>query len=274
VNIGPLAIPVAPLILLASFLLAVAAGRILSLGAAVADTPLFNSLLAGLIVSRLAFVAEYLPAFRSDWIKIFDIRDLGFDLLPGVVVGVLVLLWTIVRRAHVRRPLIAAALVGFLCWGAATAAVKVLGQEAVLPRLALVDVSSHGRTLARTDGKPLVVNLWASWCAPCRSEMPMLTDVQRAVPGIDLALVDQGESAATVSAYLSDQGLKADKVLLDPAMAFARSVDARGFPTTLFYDSQGVLLAVHLGPFSRATFQHAIETLYPELQSSDHASAD
>jgi thiol-disulfide isomerase/thioredoxin len=274
VNIGPLAIPVAPLILLASVLLAVAAGRIVSRGAAVADTPLFNSLLAGLIASRLAFVAEYLPAYRVDWIKVFDIRDLGFDLVPGVIVGVLVLLWAIVRRAHVRRPLLVAAVVGFLFWGGAFAAVKVFGRDEVLPRLALVDVSGHGRTLARTDGKPLVVNLWASWCPPCRSEMPMLTGVQRDVPGIDLALVDQGESAATVSAYLSDQGLRPDNVLLDPDMAFARSVNARGFPTTLFYDSQGVLLAVHLGPLSRATFQHAIETLYPALQSSGHASAD
>jgi thiol-disulfide isomerase/thioredoxin len=263
VNIGHLAFPVAPLILLASVLLAVAAGRVVSLGTAVADAPLFNAVLAGLIAARLAFVAEYLPAYRTDWLKIFDIRDLGFDLLPGLFVGVVLLLWVLVRRAHVRRPLIVAAIVGFVCWGGASAAVHGFGPQETLPRLALADVSGHARTLARTDGKPLVVNLWASWCAPCRSEMPMLTDVQRDMPGIDLALVNQGESALTVSGYLADQGLKPDSVLLDPAMAFARSVGTRGFPTTLFYDSQGVLLAVHLGPFSRATFQHAIETLYP-----------
>jgi thiol-disulfide isomerase/thioredoxin len=268
VNFGHLAIPAGPLILFACVLLALVAGRVASRGSAVADAPLFNAVLAGLIAARLAFVAEYLPAYRSEWIKILDFRDLGFDWLPGVIVGVAVLLWVIVRKAQVRRPLIVAAVVGMLSWGGAMGAVKVFQQEEVLPELMLADISGHARTLARTDGKPLVVNLWASWCAPCRSEMPMLTDVQRDVPGIDLALVNQGESTSTVEGYLSDQGLEPNNILLDTDMAFARSVDARGFPTTLFYDSQGVLLAVHLGPFSRATFQHAVETLYPSLAAS------
>jgi hypothetical protein len=52
-------------------------------------------------------------------------------------------------------------------------------------------------------------------------------------------------------------------LVLDPSLAVARAVGARAYPTTLFYDGKGKLLAVHLGPFSQATFQNALETLYP-----------
>jgi thiol-disulfide isomerase/thioredoxin len=271
-NIGHWAIPTAPLILFASVVLAVVAGRLVSRGAPLADAPVMNSVLVALVVSRLSFVGHYLPAYRTDWIKILDIRDQGFDPLPGVVVGAAMLAWVLVRRAHLRRAVAVAALAGVVGWSTATWAASLAAREETLPPVALVDLGGHARTLARTDGKPLVVNLWASWCAPCRSEMPMLTEVQRDLPGIDLALVDQGESAATVADFLAAQGLKSDNVLLDPQMAVALWVNARGFPTTLFYDSRGTLLAVHLGPFSRATFQHAIETLYPALPGLAQAS--
>jgi thiol-disulfide isomerase/thioredoxin len=222
-----------------------------------------NSVIVGLVVARLSFVAHYLPAYKGDVLKMLDFRDLGFDLLPGVVAGALVLLWVVTRRARLRRAAIFAVLAGSFTWGVATAVAATGSESSYLPAVSVVDLNGKLQSLARHDGKPLVVNLWASWCAPCRREMPVLAQVQADVPSVDLEFVNQGESPATVNDFLASQGLSLRNLELDPSLAVARAVGARAFPTTLFYDGTGKLLAVHLGPFSRATFQSALETLYP-----------
>jgi len=78
-----------------------------------------------------------------------------------------------------------------------------------------------------------------------------------------VALVNQGETPQTVRAFLDTQQLSANSVLLDPSLRWAKASHTQGFPTTLFYAADGTLLAAHLGPFSRATFERAIQTVYP-----------
>jgi thiol-disulfide isomerase/thioredoxin len=262
-NIGPFSFPVAPLILLVSVAIAVLVARFAGRGTPHAERVVVNSVIVGLVVSRLSFVAHYLPAYKGDVLKMLDFRDLGFDLLPGVVAGALLLLWVVMRRVQSRRAAILAALAGVFSWSIATAFAGTGSESASLPAVSVVDMNGKLQTLARNDGKPLVVNLWASWCAPCRSEMPVLAQAQREFVGVDVAFVNQGESRATVSDFVTTQGISLQNLVLDPSLAVARAVGARAYPTTLFYDGKGKLLAVHLGPFSQATFQNALETLYP-----------
>jgi thiol-disulfide isomerase/thioredoxin len=274
-NLGKLALPVAPLIFFVSVGVALLVSRLVSRGVRgdhtrveLREAPVFGIVLISLVVSRLWFVGSYLPAYRSNLWSMVDFRDLGFDARAGVVTGIALSIFVLLRRPPMRRAIALAALAGVSCWAIATAAAGHGDEHETMPAVTLHDLDGHARTLQRTNGRPLVVNLWASWCGPCRAEMPMLTAVQRDMPSIDIALVNQGETPETVRAFLDAQQLSANSVLLDPALGWAKASHTRGFPTTLFYAADGTLLAAHLGPFSRATFERAIETLYPAAMTA------
>jgi thiol-disulfide isomerase/thioredoxin len=98
----------------------------------------------------------------------------------------------------------------------------------------------------------MVVNLWASWCGPCRQEMPVLAQAQRQQPHIAFVFVNQGETADVVRRYLAGSGLALKEVLLDPASSVGAAVASRGLPTTLFYDAQGRQVDAHFGVLNAA----------------------
>ncbi|RAS33298.1 TlpA family protein disulfide reductase [Paraburkholderia bryophila] len=263
-NIGPCSFPVAPLILLANIGIALWVARKASHGGPAAETTILYSVVAGLLASRLAFVGQYLPAYRGDVLKMLDFRDLGFDPVPGAVAGAVVLLVMVAKRRDVRRAATLAAFAGCASWGLATAFADTEAPAASLPAVNVLDMNGNPQPLAYNDGKPLVLNLWASWCGPCRAEMPVLAEAQRDFTQVDIAFINQGESEAAVNGFVTEHGLVLHNLARDPNLSVARAVGARAFPTTLFYDHTGKLLAMHLGPFSRATFEQALETLYPK----------
>lgn len=109
-------------------------------------------------------------------------------------------------------------------------------------------------TLVRLDafrGKPIVVNLWASWCAPCRREMPLLINEQRRNPGVAFVFVNQGESLETVRNFLDDHGGKVANVILDDRKMLMQLAGVAALPTTLFFDRDGTLRNFHMGELSR-----------------------
>ena len=106
---------------------------------------------------------------------------------------------------------------------------------------------------ADLKGRPVVVNLWATWCPPCRREMPLLAEVAAGRPDVVFLFVNQREPEDRVRAYLELAGLTLASVLLDPKGDFARVHVAVGLPVTLFIGRDGVLKAAHLGEIDRAT---------------------
>jgi len=101
--------------------------------------------------------------------------------------------------------------------------------------------------LAAADGRPTVINLWATWCPPCRREMPALAQAQDVHPDVRFLFVNQGEGQAQVAGWLEEAGLEIDNVLLDPAMAVPRHYGTVGLPVTLFLGPDGRLAEVHVG---------------------------
>jgi thiol-disulfide isomerase/thioredoxin len=260
-QLSNLGIPVPPLIFFVSMVTAVVGGRFVTKRGEHADSSIFTSIYVGLFVARLSFVAHYLPAYRQEWKSIFDFRDLGFDPLPGVVAGLLVLLYVFFRKPHFRRAHGVALIVGTACWFVGTAATVATTADASLPAITLFD--THGKVRQLGDGKRklTVVNLWASWCGPCRSEMPSLVRAQREMQDIEIDFVNQGESIDSVYAFFAENNIWPSRVLLDARLDVARHMKVRAFPTTLFFDEYGRLLSTHLGPYSRATFQEAVRTV-------------
>lgn len=254
VSVGPLALGMAQVLLIVSFLLALLVGWWTGRRSACNPEPqLFRLLLTGLLVARLAFVVRYFELYRESPWSMLDVRDGGFLALPGLLASLALGIWLVWRDARLRRPLGQGLLVGVLVWSGGHLLHQALERSSRLPSQTLVDLHGQPVQLADYRGQPLVINLWATWCPPCRREMPVLEDAQQRYPGVAFVLVNQGEGRAEIDAFLQEQSLALEHVLLDPHSQTMRDTGARALPTTLFFSADGRLVDTHMGELTRAS---------------------
>ncbi|MXU63990.1 TlpA family protein disulfide reductase [Oceanomicrobium pacificus] len=90
-----------------------------------------------------------------------------------------------------------------------------------------------------TNGQLRVVNFWATWCAPCRAEMPTLDRLSEARPGSVLAIATGRNTLSGLKSFNAETGVEHLPILLDPKGALARSLGVLGLPTTLILDAEG-----------------------------------
>jgi cytochrome c biogenesis protein CcmG, thiol:disulfide interchange protein DsbE len=125
-----------------------------------------------------------------------------------------------------------------------------------LPEVTLVGFAGHSDVvLTRYRGRPLVINLWATWCAPCVEEMPALQQVATATRGTVAFLgVNVADDPDAARAFVAKLGITYD-LASDPHQDFARRVAAFGMPTTLLVDPQGTIVYRRTGPLDAAALR-------------------
>ncbi len=116
-----------------------------------------------------------------------------------------------------------------------------------LPPARFTTLDGAPRTLADYAGKPLVVNLWATWCIPCVAELPEL-DRLAASGAVVLAVSADRGGAATVRPFAAAHHLDHLTLLLDPSNEAVSALGVAGFPTTLLIGADGKLRGTMEGP--------------------------
>lgn len=217
--------------------------------------------LAVILGGRIPFVATYFSMYADEPVSFVDIRDGGFISVTAILSGfVVALLISRHVRSH-RRPLLIALFCGCVVWSCGTFYLISQRPTHSLPRLNLLSLEGKHVQLDAFRGRPVVVNLWASWCPPCRREMSVLQSAQARNSDITFIFVNQSEGLETTRQYLEKENLHLQNVLLDDRAEFARLSSAKGTPTTLFYDRHGRLIESRIGELSAATLEHFLVQL-------------
>ena len=123
-------------------------------------------------------------------------------------------------------------------------------QPRPVPELRIQDDQGHDLTLADFRGRVALLNVWATWCVPCRQEMPTLDRLQARLGGKDflvMALSIDRKGAEAVRGFYREVGVEKLAIYVDPSGKGSRSLAIPGVPTTLLIDRKGREVARKMG---------------------------
>jgi thiol-disulfide isomerase/thioredoxin len=124
----------------------------------------------------------------------------------------------------------------------------VFSEAKALPIVPVHDSGDAPHDLATWEGKWVVLNFWATWCAPCRQEMPSLDRLQAAMPGIAVLPVATGRnSVAAIEKFYAEAGVANLPILRDPKSELARKMGVMGLPVTVILNPKGQEVARLIG---------------------------
>ena len=134
------------------------------------------------------------------------------------------------------------------------------------PDFTVYDIDGNPVNLSDFEGKPTILNFWASWCGPCKSEMPDLEEAyQEYGDVINFVIVDltdgSSETVETASAYIESQGYTFP-VYYDTDLDGATTYGVTAIPLTYFIDADGNLVAYHQGAMSADILSQGISLIY------------
>ncbi len=135
-----------------------------------------------------------------------------------------------------------------------------------LPEFSLTNIDGEMQSIGSWPGKAMIVNFWATWCAPCLREIPLLVDYQRRYRE-DLALQVVGiavDQIVPVKAFMNDMAMNYPVLIgqadaMDAAAAF--DVDFFGLPFSVFTAPDGHVLGIHTGELHAVDLDNVVETL-------------
>ena len=118
-----------------------------------------------------------------------------------------------------------------------------------VPGTPFADTSGGKHRIADFKGHYVLINLWATWCAPCVAELPALTKLQASVPGLKVVAVDVGHDKNDVAAaFLKSHNVAQLGTYVDTDLALLHAFGAYGLPTTVLIDPSGKEIAKAEGP--------------------------
>jgi thiol-disulfide isomerase/thioredoxin len=126
------------------------------------------------------------------------------------------------------------------------------------PDFVLEDLEGNKVSLSDYIGQNVFLNFWASWCGPCKAEMPDMELIQQSYGDqVVILAVNVGENAATASGFKEDYGLTFE-ILLDQDNNVARLYSVTGIPTSYFIDKEGNIIAGYVGTMDYDTMVNYI----------------
>jgi len=122
----------------------------------------------------------------------------------------------------------------------------------IAPEFTLLDLDGNEVRLSEFRGKAVFINFWATWCPPCRAEMPDIESLyqEHKDKGLVVIGVDIGESEATVRRFVQ-QGGYSWTFVLDSDGSVAANYNIRAIPTSFFIDREGLIQAVNIGAMTK-----------------------
>ena len=132
------------------------------------------------------------------------------------------------------------------------------------PDFTLNTLDGEALTLSDLRGQPVILNFWATWCLPCRAEMPELERLHQrlAEAGVVVLGVNQAETAADIASYREEIGISFPTVV-DQRMGVSREYLVNSIPTTFFIDREGTIQTLFIGPMTDAVLAENLRTIYP-----------
>ncbi len=174
---------------------------------------------------------------------------LGGGLLIGLAIGLVVFVG-----------LPSAQSAGATASGGTAAAAPIVGSPA--PDFKLQNIAGQAVTLSGLKGKPVLINFWATWCGPCRIEMPAIEAAyqQHRAEGFTVLAVDADEPLDIVAAFVKELGLSFE-VLLDPGNIVNDVYRVRAYPTSYFVNRNGVVAVLQIGSMTESQLNKNLEII-------------
>ncbi|GGX57764.1 TlpA disulfide reductase family protein [Saccharospirillum salsuginis] len=264
ITLGPLFIPADRLIFVASIIvLFIVSYWLERRHKLLGDAGLWIALGAGFGVGRLIHVIQFWPAYESAPLEILYLWQGGFHVWTGLVAALTAgVAWSLWRKQPVP-VVVAPVLAGVAVWWGLSFILSTAQSvpERTLPDVLVSDLNGEAFSIAELQGQPTVINLWATWCGPCRREMPAFERAQQQWPNVRFVYANQGEDAGAVTRFLDEEDLTLDTVVLDRTAGLMDELESRGLPTTAFFDASGQLVTLHAGELSAGRLQQVLSQL-------------